>query len=74
MIQTQPPPIVPFLFEKKKIGANVLDAILIWIAPLSAGIQVNMLICIMALLAERYTFRSDNGVYEKGSYGWEFHS
>jgi hypothetical protein len=33
---------------------------------------VGLLVCIMALLAERLTFRRDKGVYEKRCQGWEF--
>jgi hypothetical protein len=33
VIQTQRPPIIPSLFEKRKIGVIFLDANLIWVAP-----------------------------------------
>jgi hypothetical protein len=51
-------------FEKKKTGAIFLDANLIWVTS-SAVIQAGLPVCIMVLLADVRTLKSDKGMHKR---------
>jgi hypothetical protein len=59
-----------FPLKKGKLGAHFLDANLIQVVPKRRDTAAGLPICIVSLLAEISTFRSDKGVREKDARGW----
>jgi hypothetical protein len=67
-IQTQPPLIIPyFLWKKREIDANFLDATLIRVAPMCHDTG-GPTTCIVVLLAKMWTLKSDKGMLKREKY------